>query len=353
MKGITVRPGTPASARLEDLPEPERAEGMVLVQTLAIGVCGTDREILDGAYGTPPPGRERMVLGHESLGRVIDAPTHSGFSAGNLVAGIVRRPDPVPCASCAVGEWDMCRNGRYTEHGIKALDGFARERFVASPDSLVRVSDALGLRGVLLEPTSIVAKAWLQVERIGARAQWTPRRALVLGAGPVGLLAALLGVQRGLEVHVLDRVTEGPKPTLAARLGATYHHGTVAEACTDIDVVLECTGASSLVFEAMRCVAPSGIVCLAGVSSGHRLLSVDAGALNNELVLENNVVFGTVNANRTHYEAAEAALARADAAWLDALIARRVPLERWSEAYEPQAGDVKTIVVFPHAAAAS
>lgn len=347
MKAITVRPGTPASARLEDVPDPDRSEGDVLVETLAIGVCGTDREILDGAYGTAPPGRERLIIGHESLGRVLDAPTGSGLAAGSLVVGIVRRPDPVPCASCAVGEWDMCRNGLYTEHGIKELDGFARERFVAGADALVRVTDSLGMRGVLLEPASIVAKGWLQVDRIGARAHWAPRRALVLGAGPVGLLAALIGAQRGLEMHVLDRVGSGPKPQLVQRLGATYHHGTVKEVCRDVDVVLECTGASALLFEAIRCVSPSGIVCLAGVSSGHRPVSVDAGALNNGLVLENNVVFGTVNANRTHYEAAEAALAAADPAWLDALITRRVPLSQWADAYT-SAGedDVKTVLMF-------
>jgi threonine dehydrogenase-like Zn-dependent dehydrogenase len=347
MKAITVIPGTAASARLDDIAEPDRAEGDVLVETVAVGVCGTDREILEGAYGTPPPGRERLVLGHESLGRVLDAPSGSGLSPGSMVVGIVRRPDPVPCPSCAVGEWDMCRNGLYTEHGIKGLDGFARERFLARGDALVRIDDGLGTRGVLLEPCSIVAKGWLQIDRIAARAHWAPRRALILGAGPVGLLAAMLGVQRGLEVHVLDRVADGPKPTLVARLGATYHLGDVRDVCTDADVVIECTGASSLVFQAMECVAPTGIVCLAGVSSGHRLLTIDAGALNNELVLENNVVFGTVNANRTHYEAAEAALGRADPAWLDALVTRRVPIARWTEAYAaPTANDVKTVLVF-------
>jgi threonine dehydrogenase-like Zn-dependent dehydrogenase len=241
----------------------------------------------------------------------------------------------------------MCRNGLYTEHGIKELDGFARERYLASADALVRVDDALGVRGVLLEPASIVAKGWLQVDRIGTRAHWMPRRALVLGAGPVGLLAALMGAQRGLEVHVLDRVAGGPKPQLVQQLGARYHHGTVKDVCRDVDVVLECTGASALLFEAIRCVSPTGIVCLAGVAAGHRPVSVDAGALNNELVLDNNVVFGTVNANRTHYEAAATALARADARWLDALITRRVPLANWSEAYVPHPEiDVKTILMF-------
>jgi 2-desacetyl-2-hydroxyethyl bacteriochlorophyllide A dehydrogenase len=346
MKAITVHPRTPGSVRLDDVPEPAREEGEVLVQTLAVGVCGTDREIIEGVYGEAPRGRERLVLGHESLGRVVDAPPGSGLSAGDLVVGIVRRPDPVPCASCAVGEWDMCRNGLYTEHGIKGLDGFGRERFRSTADALVKVDPSLALRGVLLEPTTIVAKGWIQIDRIGTRAQWTPQRALILGAGPVGLLAALIGVQRGLDVHVVDRVTTGPKPRLVAQLGASYHTGPVKDVCNDIDVVIECTGASALFVDAIQCVAPDGIVCLAGVAAAHKPVTIDPAALNNELVLENNVVFGTVNANREHYAAAADALARADRQWLDGLITRRVPIDGWQEAYRPAGDDIKTVLTF-------
>ncbi|MFN2444740.1 MAG: glucose 1-dehydrogenase [Vicinamibacterales bacterium] len=346
MRAITVMPGRPGSARLDQIPEPLPDEGAVLVETIAVGVCGTDREILSGLYGTAPPGRERLVLGHESLARVLDAPADSALRAGDLAVGIVRRPDPVPCEACAVGEWDMCRNGRYTEHGIKELDGFCRERFRVPGPSLVPVDSALGICGVLMEPASIVAKAWDQIDRIGARSRWTPHRVLVLGAGPVGLLAALFGRLRNLDVHVLDRVTTGPKPELVASLGASYHTGTVVAACVNVDVVLECTGAAPLVFDAMRCVAPNGIVCLTGVSSGRRTLTVDAAGLNNELVLENNVVFGSVNANRLHYSQAADALAQTDQGWLERLITRRISLADWANAYEPEAGDVKTILTF-------
>ena len=346
MQAVIVVPSRPSSAALVDLPEPAPDEGPVLIETLAVGVCGTDREILEGTYGAAPPGRDQLVLGHEAIGRVLEAPDDSGLSAGDLVVPIVRHPDPVPCDHCAVGEWDMCRNGRYTEHGITGRDGFARERFRTSVDHTVQVDPMLGRTGVLLEPASVVAKAWSQLERIGARSRWTPRRVLVLGAGPIGLLGALMGVQRRLEVHVLDRVTTGPKPKLVESLGARYHTGPVAEVPIDVDIVLECTGASQLVFDAMRRVAPTGIVCLTGVSSGQRPLTVDAGALNNELVLENNVVFGSVNANRLHYELGADALAQADRRWLDALITRRVPLAAWHEAYEPSPDDVKTILQF-------
>jgi threonine dehydrogenase-like Zn-dependent dehydrogenase len=346
MKAITVIPGQTNSARVEEVEEPVSLHGTVLVQTLAMGVCGTDVEIVMGAYGLAPPGRSRLILGHESLGRVVDAPAGCELEVGDLVVGVVRRPDPVPCPSCAMDEWDMCRNGQYIEHGIKSLDGFGAERFRVPPKFAVKVSPHLGDVGVLLEPTSVVAKAWEQIERIGARAHWRPQRVLVTGAGPIGLLAALLAVQRGLKVSVLDVVTEGPKPGLVRDLGATYYTGSLEAACVDVDVVLECTGAGALVFEVMKCIAPGGVVCLTGVSSGGRKLTVDMAELNRELVLENNVVFGTVNANRRHYDAAAEALAKADRQWLQRLIARRVPLKRWPEALVRQPHDVKTVIDF-------
>jgi threonine dehydrogenase-like Zn-dependent dehydrogenase len=344
MRAITVIPQQAGSARLDEVAEPSSEEGELLVQTLAVGVCGTDLEISQGDYGWSPPGRERLVLGHESLGRVLEPPGGGGLAAGDLVVAIVRQPDPEPCASCAAGEWDMCRNGRYTEHGIKQLDGFMRERYRIDPSYAVKLDPALERAGVLLEPTSVVAKAWEHIERIAARAVWSPEVVLVTGAGPIGLLAALLGVQRGLEVHVLDRVTTGPKPGLVADLGATYHSGTLAEAVARADVVVECTGVGELVLDAVDKIGPDGILCLTGVSSAGRRLTIDAGALNRELVLENEVVFGTVNANRRHYQAAAAALADADQGWLGRLITRRVPLDRWSDALQRRPDDVKAVI---------
>jgi glucose 1-dehydrogenase len=152
MRAITVVPGKEGSARLDDVPEPDQGAGAVLVEALALGVCGTDLEITSGRYGWAPPGRERLVLGHESLGRVVEAPADGELAAGDLVAGIVRQPDPVPCGNCAVGEWDMCRNGRYTEHGIKELDGFGSERWRIQPEFAVKIDPALDRLGVLLEP---------------------------------------------------------------------------------------------------------------------------------------------------------------------------------------------------------
>jgi glucose 1-dehydrogenase len=170
MKAITVQPHTPETARLEDIPDPDPRDGSVLVEAIAVGVCGTDVEIVEGKYGWAPPGKSRLVLGHESLGRVVDPGPSGGLREGDLVVGIVRRPDPVPCPNCAVGEWDMCRNGQYTERGIKEIDGFMSERWRIEPEYAMKVDPSLGLLGVLLEPTTVVTKAWEQVLAIGQRA---------------------------------------------------------------------------------------------------------------------------------------------------------------------------------------
>ncbi|WP_213453094.1 glucose 1-dehydrogenase [Rhizomonospora bruguierae] len=346
MRAVSVIPGQENSLYLDtNAPEPDPDEGPVLVEAIAVGICGTDREVIAGEYGEAPPGAKRLILGHESLGRVLEDPTRT-FAPGDLVAGIVRHPDPVPCPNCAAGEWDMCRNGRFTEHGIKARHGFARDRWRVQPDHAIRLAPTLDAVGVLLEPTSVVAKAWEHIERIGERARWTPRTALVTGAGPIGLLAALLGVQRGLEVHVLDRATAGPKPALAARLGAVYHHRGVPDLDLEPDVALECTGAPTVVLDVMEKIGPNGIACLTGVSSGGRRIALDAGHLNRQLVLENNVIFGTVNANRRHWRQAADALLQADIRWLDDLITRRVPLDRYPDAYTSPGNDVKAVLEF-------
>jgi threonine dehydrogenase-like Zn-dependent dehydrogenase len=344
MRAITLHPGTPDSAELEEVPEPDAAQGSVLVDGVALGICGTDVEIVRGDYGEAPPGADRLILGHESLGRVAEAPDGSGFAPGDLVVGIVRRPDPVPCPSCAAGEWDFCRNGEYTERGIKGLHGYGSERWRIEPEFAVRLDPALDMLGVLMEPTTVVAKAWEQIDRLLTRATIGPERVLVTGAGPIGLLAALLAHQRGYEVHVLDLATEGPKPELVRALGATYHSTPVLEVEPAPDIIIEATGVSQVVLDAMAHTRANGIVCLTGISTGGHDISLDAGMLNRTIVLENDLVFGSVNANKRHYEAAADALAKADRAWLEGLITRRVPLDRWREALKRDQHDIKVVV---------
>jgi len=345
MRALTVLPGVAGSAAITEIDEPPRSDGPVVVETLAVGVCGTDLEICQGNYGTAPAGSDRLVLGHESIGKVLEAPAGADLAGGDLVVGIVRRPDPVPCAHCAIGEWDMCRNGLYTERGIKGHHGYASERYRIDPSFAVKIDVALGELGVLLEPTSVVAKAWDHINRIGTRSDaWAPRTVLICGAGPIGLLAALLGVQQGHDVHVVDQVTDGPKPGLVAGLGATYHSTPIAALATTADVIIECTGVPPVVVEILGNTGPDAIICLTGVSSGGRTLPFDAGEVNREMVLGNAVVFGSVNANRRHYQTAATALAEADPTWLDGLITRRVPLDRFADALERRPNDVKTVI---------
>jgi threonine dehydrogenase-like Zn-dependent dehydrogenase len=348
MRALTIAPGVPNSARLDEIDEPPRADGAVLVRALALGVCGTDRDILSGEYGSAPPGAQRLVLGHESLGVVEEAPKGCGLAPDDLVVGIVRRPDPVPCMACAAGEWDMCRNGRYTERGIKERNGYGAERFRVEPEFTVKIDPRLGRLGVLLEPTSIVAKAWDHTWRIGERSKsWRPQTLLVTGAGPIGLLAALMGAQRGLKVHVLDHGTDQTKSDLVHRLGGSYHTGGI-EIIDGVqpDILMECTGAPDLIAAILGHTAPAGITCLVGVTSPGHAFKLDIGGLNRTLVLDNDTIFGAVNANRTHYELAAEALQQADQDWIGRLITRRVPLAQWAQAIERRPGDIKVVIDF-------
>jgi len=345
MKAVTVAPGTAGSVRLEEVPEPDASLGSVVVEALATGICGTDAEIADGSYGWAPPGRERLILGHESLGRVVD-PGPSGFAVGDHVVGIVRRPDPAPCPNCAVGEWDMCSNGRYTERGIKQVDGFMAERWRIEPDYAVRVDPRLGILGVLLEPATVVAKAWDHIAAIGRRTFWDPSTVLVIGAGPIGLLAALISVQHGAETHVLDRATSGPKPALVRQLGATYHTGPIADTGLHPDIVVECTGVVRLVRQALESISPGGIICLTGVGSSFVPDAVSATDLATDVVLKNIAAFGSVNANRRHYYLAAKVLAAADPAWLEQLVTRRVHAEQAPQALQRGPDDIKVVIEF-------
>ncbi len=346
MKAITIIPGKADSARVQEVEEPPESDGSILVRALELGICGTDFELISAEYGFAAPGYEYLILGHESLGRVEHAPKGCGFEEGDLVVGIVRRPDPVPCIACAVGEWDMCRNGKYTERGIKERNGFGSERWRIEPDFAVRLDSGLREVGVLMEPATILAKAWDHIARIGERAKWKPKTLLVTGAGTIGLMAALMGKQRGLEVHVLDRMADGLKPELVHDLGGFYHTGPVNKVGFAPDVAIECTGVASVIAEMMSHLGNDGILCLTGVSSKDQNETLDLGTINRDMVLENAVIFGSVNANRRHYELAEQALLKANRKWLSRLISRHVALDNFSDALNRQPDDIKVVIDF-------
>jgi glucose 1-dehydrogenase len=349
MKAITVEPKKPGTVQLENVPEPDAHYGSVLVEAIAVGVCGTDIEIAEGKYGWAPAGKTRLVLGHESLGRVLDPGPNSGLKEGDLVVGIVRRPDPVPCPNCAVGEWDMCRNGMYTERGIKQIDGYMSERWRVEPEYAVKLAPNLGLVGVLLEPTTVVTKAWEHTLAVGRRAFWEPRTVLVTGAGPIGLLGAMIGKQLGMEVHVLARTETGPKPELVKELGATYHSCSVADIGFEPDIVLECTGVGEVISQSIAVVGASGVVCLTGVGHGGTLPKVPSADVASTAVLKNNIVFGSVNANKRHWYKGAEALARADRSWLERLITRRETPENFMQAFGRGSEEIKVVIQFSEA----
>jgi threonine dehydrogenase-like Zn-dependent dehydrogenase len=346
MKAITVEPRTPGSARLENIAEPDARDGSVLVEAIAVGVCGTDVEIVEGKYGWAPPGQPRLVLGHESLGRVIDPGASRSLKKGDLVVGIVRRADPVPCPNCAVGEWDMCRNGQYTERGIKEIHGFMSERWRTEPEYAIKVDSSLGILGVLLEPMTVIAKALEQVVAVGQRSYWEANTVLVTGAGPIGLLAACAASLRGKDVHVLDRVETGVKPELVRALGATYHSGRVMDLGFEPDVIVECTGVGSVLEDALHKIGAGGVICLTGVGAGGAAPGHAVADMAAKLVLNNNVLVGSVNANKRHWYKAAQALVQADRTWLSRLITRRQTPENFTQALERKPDDIKVIIQF-------
>ena len=243
----------------------------------------------------------------------------------------------------------MCRNGQYTERGIKQIDGYMSERWRIEPEYAIKADPTLGILGVLLEPTTVVAKAWETVKMIGQRSFWEPRKVLVTGAGPIGLLAALIGVQHGLEVHVLDRVTSGLKPDLVKALGATYHSTSVANVGFEPDIIIECTGVGSVIGESIQAVGSGGVVCLTGVGHGGITSQAPVADIAAAAVLKNNVVVGSVNANKRHWYRAGEELAKADRKWLERLITRREKPENFRQALDRKPDDIKVVVQFAEA----
>lgn len=367
MKAIITTPGKQGSVRLGELSDPsgtgavtgadgKPAQG-ALVEVLEVGVCGTDLEIANDGYGAPPPGRDSLVLGHENLGRVKEAPPGSELSAGQLVVATVRRPCPERCAPCAMGQSDDCLTGNYTERGIKGRDGYMAEAYVESPDYLVPLSATLRRVGVLMEPSSIVEKGLMQSFKIQqGRMPWEPKRALVCGAGAVGLLAAIFLRLRDLEVSLVAK--SDPQSTagkVAAAVGATlldadqHPVSSLPQYLGHLDLVFEATGASVVAMQAIAATGHNGVCCLSSVTAGSRTVTIDADSLNLDMVLGNKLVFGTVNANRRHFEAAARMLGAANRRWpgvLEQVVTRRVPVDKFADAFARQPEDIKTVVSF-------
>ena len=339
MKAVAVYPGRPGSAHLAEVPEPsldQVPDGRgVLVRVLRVGLDGTDHEINGGQYGTAPEGDDFLVLGHESLGVVEEVGAAvTELEPGDLVVARVRRAGT--SIYDRIDMPDMTTDDEYFEHGISRVHGFLTERYVEEPRYLIRVPASLREVGVLLEPTSVVEKGIHQAYEIQRRLRiWEPRRAAVLGAGTIGLLATMALRNRGLEVTTFG-LDEAPylNSNLVEALGARYV-GTRDRAVPQLagehgqfDLIFEATGFSPLVFEAMcLLLGKNGVIVLSSVTGGMRRVDVPSDAINLDFVLGNKVMVGTVNANRLHFEAGVADMAIAEAqypGWLGRLLTHPV-----------------------------
>jgi len=324
MKAIAVFPGKPNSIHLEDLPKPDLNEVPggrgVLVRVLRVGVDGTDKEINAAEYGQAPPGFPFLVIGHENFGRVeAVGPSVVEFRPGDYVVATVRRPGS--SLYDRIGAYDMTTDDVYFERGINLRHGYLTEYYVDDPEYIIKVPGGIKDTGVLVEPLSVPEKGILQAYEIQRRLRvWRPRKAAVLGAGTIGLLATLILRLRGIEVTTFGRT---PKPylnsDLVEALGARYmstEQTTLRDAAPAVgpfDIIYEATGFSPLVFEAMEVLGKNGVLVLASVTGGDRRVEVPADKINLNFVLGNKVMVGTVNGNREYFEAAVRDLALAEA----------------------------------------
>jgi glucose 1-dehydrogenase len=350
VRALTVVPGRAGSGAARDVPEPALSDGEVLIDVVRVGLCGTDADIERGEYGRAPEGADVLVLGHESVGRV--ARDAGSLKAGTPVVASVRRPDN--CPNCLRGEQDMCLWGGYRERGINGIHGFCAERFAERSEYLFVVPEAIADVAVLLEPLTVSEKGWRHLAAAQQRMTvWEPRTAIVTGAGPMGILAAVKLRLLGLDVTVVERQPKPQKQALLARIGAGYAAtsvtplATVAGRSKRIDVVIDATGNSAVAFECMRLVGANGALLLTSVTGRKQALEVPTDDINQNLVLGNVLVLGIVNAKSDDFRSGIADLSEAERRWpgfLAALLTRRVPLADAARALRHDPSQIKTVV---------
>lgn len=365
MKAIAVIPGS-TQLRLVQRPEPQRKnDHEVMAEIVAVGICGTDREEAAGGRALLPKGQTDLVIGHEMLCRVIETgPAVQRVRKGDLAVMTVRRGCG-ECPSCAMLRPDMCSTGRYHERGIWGLDGFQTERVVDHEEFIVRVPEKLGLAAVLAEPTSVIEKAIHEAVRVQmARLPTAPahldwlhgRRCLIAGLGPVGLLAAMVLRLHGAEVYGLDIVDEASsRPQWLVKTGGHYLDGRstpadkiVAATGGFMDLIIDCAGVPKLIFDLLSVLAPSGIYSLAGIPHGNHPLQIQAADLLSRMVLNNQVMLGSVNAARDHFQMAVDDLLHARLQWgglIDTLVSHHYAPDDFQTALTTHPADeIKAVV---------
>jgi glucose 1-dehydrogenase len=340
VQALVTRPGAAGATAVAAMPEPRPGPEQVLVRPVEVGVCGTDREISEGWFGIAPPGEERLILGHELLGRV-EHDGH-GFARGDLVTATVRRSCG-HCGACGAGAPDACQTGDYSEHGITRLHGFAAELAVVPAEHLVAVPEALGHLGVLAEPASICARALRHVTAVGGRQPWSPGRALVLGAGAIGMLCTYFLRLDGLEVwNAALEPVGSEKARLVGEAGARYvasDGSAPAELAREVggfDVVIVAAGSAQLSLDALGLLARNGVACLLGIDGHDRDVRLSGPVIGVDAILGNRALLGSVNANVVDWHAAVERLADAQARWPDALdrfVGLRTSLDDYAAAF--------------------
>jgi threonine dehydrogenase-like Zn-dependent dehydrogenase len=365
MKAIGVIPSK-REIKLVDHPEPKMAApDEALLKMLDIGVCGTDKEICAFQYGTPPAGEEHLVLGHESLGEVVAVGKNvTRVKIGDLVVPSVRRPCPhATCAACRHDRQDFCFTGEFTERGINRAHGYMTELVVERDKYLNPLPKSLREVGVLVEPLTIAEKALIQVWDVQERLPWTAaagsgtgHRAVVLGAGPVALLGAMALLLRGFDTFVYSlEPEESPNAATAKSIGANYVCARTADIAElarrvgSIDLVYEATGAAQVAFHLLEVLGTNGVFILTGVPGRKAPIELDADLLMRNLVLKNQLVFGTVNAGREAFEAAIKDLEKFVQKWpaaVRSIITRRYPIEAYADVLLGKPGGIKNIFSF-------
>ncbi len=353
MKALVAHPPKKDSVELVDVPAPKPGPGQVLLSIRLIGIDGTDEDISKGTYGSKPLGEDYLIIGHEALGKVVELGEGvTSVSIGDVVVPTVRRPCPENCSNCRKGETDRCNTGDYREHGISWLHGFAAEYAVTDADHLVRIPKEIEDVAVLLEPLSVAENAITEIFRIQQRMKWGPSKALVMGAGPLGLLASMVLRLRGMEVHTAaTRREDSLKADIVRQMGGRYINVRETPLPTSkekYDIIMEATGSVDAAISALPLVGRNGITCILGIY-GEKSVCDKFGSILTGMVLENHLIFGSASSRPEDFEQGIVDMKRLidrSGGMLSRLITSQIEPEEYGKAFEPDSEAIKTVIRF-------
>ncbi len=352
MKAFTIIPQKKREVSIKEILYPQCKDNEVIVKVLEAGICKTDIEIFNGLYGETPKEENYLIMGHESLGQVMfTGKSVQTFKQGDLVVRTVRRPCN-KCINCKSGENDMCLTGEYLETGIKGLHGIMVEYYVEDPNFLIMISEKYREVGVLLEPLSFSEKAIRQVFEIQKRMKWEPKKALVIGAGPIGLLLTMVLRNKGLNTHVCAWSLKGNiKSKIAEEVGATYIsiQETNLESLGKFDIVIEASGSVDRIKESFSLISTNGVLCLTSITGGRKKVELPLEEINLDVVLGNKTIVGVVNANISDYKTGLKDLNDFEKKWpgtTKKLITKRIKFPNITTIFEREREDIKTVLEF-------